>query len=91
MKGRAPWILQVKGDPDSELWEISVVHEGNIHGRESWGWFDNDKLLISHNGGSCRWALAPGLGSVMVEIGSRLCDFLNRGDNINEFFKLGGS
>ncbi len=74
---RPPWIAQVKGDPASESWEISVVREGTF-GTESWGWFKPDeKLLISHNGGPCKWPLAPGLAPLMVELAARYAAMLN--------------
>lgn len=75
MKGR--WLLQIKGDVNSDSWEISVVREDNIHGKLSWGWFDENKLLVSHNGGPCSWPLAPGLGEKMIEIGNTLTRQLN--------------
>ena len=72
----SPWVAQVFGDPDSESWEISVVRPGT-HGTISWGWFGKDKLLISHNGGPCRWPLAPGVGDLMVELANRYAASLN--------------
>ena len=72
------WIAQVFGKPDSESWEISVVREDNAHGRRSRGWFDSDKLLVSHNGGPCHWPLAPGLGDVMVGLAENLAKELNK-------------
>lgn len=80
----APWIVQVLGDVNGTHWEISVVREDNSHGRRSWGWFDDRKLLVSHNGGPCQWPLAPGLGPVMVELANRLCDFLNGGGRVED-------
>jgi len=78
MKNQKPkWLAQVKGDPDTARWEISIVREDNEHGRASWGWFDEDKLLISHNGGPCDWPLAPNLGSKMVDIAKKYARDLN--------------
>lgn len=71
------WLTQVLGDPDSGSWEISVVREDNYHGRKSWGWIDENKLLVSHNGGPCIWPLAKGLGSKMVKLADDLRDELN--------------
>lgn len=82
------WIPHVKGDPNGEYWEISVVRKSNIHGIKSCGWFDEDKLLISHNGGACHWPLAPGLGPLMVEVAHRYADYLNQGGKKLEFNKL---
>ena len=78
----AAWLVQVRGNVNGGAWEISVVREDNAHGRASWGWFDDRKLLVSHNGGPCSWPLAPGLGPVMVEIAHKLCDHLNNGGGL---------
>lgn len=71
------WLVQVKGNPDGEEWEISVVKSNNLHGQRSWGWFDEDKLLVSHNGGPCKWPLASGLGDKMVKLAGDLARELN--------------
>lgn len=71
------WIAQVFGDPSSESFEISVVREDNEHGRKSWGWFDERKLLISSSGGPCRTKLAPGLAALMVELAEKYAAMLN--------------
>ncbi len=60
------------------------MREDNEHGRASWGWFDQRKFLVSHNGGPCNWPLAPGLGPVMVEIAHQLADYLNQGGRIDD-------
>jgi hypothetical protein len=49
------WKVQIFGKRNSEIWEISVVREDNKHGQRSYGWFDEKKFLVSHNGGPCRW------------------------------------
>jgi hypothetical protein len=80
MKGK--WIVQVKGNPHTETmpasWEITVVRSDNIHGIKSWGWIDEHKLLVSHNGGPCHWPMAPGLGKKMIRIANDLCKNLNK-------------
>lgn len=78
------WIAQIKGDVNGDSWEISVVRDDNKHGQLSWGWFDDRKLLVSHNGGPCNWPLAPGLGPIMVEIAQRLADYLNSGGKVKD-------
>jgi hypothetical protein len=71
------WIVNVFGDVDGDTWEVSVVREDNFHGLRSWGWFDANKLLVSHNGGPCHWRLAPGLGKTMVDMAAAYCVVLN--------------
>jgi len=71
------WLAQVKGDPNGSAWEISVVRSDNKHGQVSWGWFDERKLLVSHNGGPCNDPMALGLGDKMVQIAHDLAAELN--------------
>lgn len=77
------WIVEVKGDPHKTScpadWEISVVREDNEHGLKSWGWFDENKLLISHSGGPCKWPLPPGFGKLMIRIAEDYARHLNLG------------
>lgn len=85
---RDEWLVQILGNPNAQSWEISVVRKSNKHGQESWGWFDKDKILISHNGGPCRWAMAPGMGDIMIELAKKYADFLNSGNTNGDFFAL---
>lgn len=73
----AKWVVSIKGDVTGTSWEIAVVREDNAHGLASWGWFDDSKLLVSHNGGPCNWPLAPGLGHTMIEVADEYCRALN--------------
>ena len=41
------WKVCRKGGPSTGEWELSVVRSSNKHGKNSYGWFDDDKLLIS--------------------------------------------
>lgn len=47
---KSKWIVVKHGDKNE--FEISIVRETNRHGRVSWGWFDENKILISstHHG-----------------------------------------
>ena len=71
------WVVDVKGKPDGDTWEIAVIRESDSFGLQSWGWFSKDKLLVSHSGGPWNWPLAPGLGSVMVQIAKDYAAKLN--------------
>lgn len=44
----APWIVQLKGnfDDDNRSCELSVVRADNKHGRRSWGWPDETKIIL---------------------------------------------
>ncbi len=69
------WIAVVYGDPNGRSWEISVRRKSKYF--DSWGWFDENKLLVSHNGGPCDWPLAPGLGDIMVRVAEDLAAKMN--------------
>lgn len=77
------WEVQVKGERNSESWEISVVRSDNQHGRLSWGWFDDHKLLVSHNGGPCHWPICGFVWDEQVRIANELCRRLNAGESID--------
>jgi len=72
-----PWKVQVKGERCSERWEISVVRVSNEHGQTSWGWFDENKHLVSHNGGPCQWPICQFVWERQIKIARDLCDLLN--------------
>jgi hypothetical protein len=78
------WIVQVFGDRGSINWEISVVRSDNEHGQASWGWFDERKLLVSHNGGPCHWAICSFVWDENIKIAKELCRKLNAGENVDD-------
>lgn len=80
---RRTWEVQVKGERCSSGWEISVVHADNEHGRRSWGWFDEKKLLVSHNGGPCQWPICGFVFDEQIRIAKELCRRLNAGESID--------
>lgn len=71
------WKVQVFGEKCSKSWEISVVRSDNTHGQKSWGWFDERKLLISHNGGPCQWPIVEFVWDKHIHTANELCDKLN--------------
>ncbi len=73
----AKWVVNIKGKAGSASFEISVVRDDNEHGKSSYGWFGEDKLLISHNGGPCRWPLIPLVWDKMVKLAHEVADELN--------------
>ncbi len=74
------WLVQVFGVECSDSWEISIVREDNVHGRKSWGWFDENKLLVSHNGWPCRWPIIKPVWDRMIQAAREVCDELNAQD-----------
>tara|TARA_R110002012_G_C11535252_1_gene600922 strand:+ start:757 stop:1023 length:267 start_codon:yes stop_codon:yes gene_type:complete len=73
------WKVQIKGEKYSTSWEISVVREDNEHGQRSWGWFDERKFLVSHNGGPCNWPICEHIWIANVNAANELADILNAG------------
>jgi hypothetical protein len=73
------WRVDVKGKAGDTSWEISVLRSSNVHGMRSYGWFGDDKLLVSHNGGPCRWPINEFVWSGQILIANALCDKLNGG------------
>jgi len=71
------WKTQVKGIKCSDGFEISIVRESNKLGQESWGWFDDNKLLICHNGGPCHDALTEKVWDKMIILANEVCEELN--------------
>lgn len=67
---KARWVVHTKLDDalkPSAAFEICVIREDNEHGKKSYGWFDENKLLISHNGGPCHWPLTKKvLGKLLI-------------------------
>lgn len=72
-----PWEVQVKGKACSKAFEISVIRKDFKHGHASWGWFDKNKLLISHNGGPCQWPLTTLVWGKMILLAQQVADELN--------------
>lgn len=46
------WIVHTKGRHDDGF-EICVIRADNVHGLASYGWFDENKILISSSGSPC--------------------------------------
>lgn len=72
------WIVKIFGGPNKKSFEISVVRKENKHGQNSYGWFDKDKLLISHNGGPCDWPVIPLVWDKLVQVAEEVAKELNR-------------
>lgn len=80
MEQKYRWKVNIKGEKGSSSWEIAVIREDNKHGFESYGWFDERKLLISHNGGPCHWPIIGTVWDRQVELAYEICERLNNGE-----------
>jgi hypothetical protein len=83
---KGKWEIQIKGKAESSSFEISVIREDYIHGHRSWGWFDDNKLLISHNGGPCMWPLIQTVWDKMIVLAQEVAEELNKHDQEEENF-----
>ncbi|CAM0015632.1 hypothetical protein VPHK359_0076 [Vibrio phage K359] len=70
------WIVNIKGS-FKESPEISVVRSDNEHGLESYGWFDENKILIFGSGGPCRYSLSKEVFDCHVKTAEYLANKLN--------------
>src|SRR5688572_3492598 len=75
-----PWLVNVKGSAENRSFEISVVRTSNTHGRSSYGWFDENKLLISHNGGPCHDPVTKLVWDKLIQVANETADELNRSE-----------
>ena len=74
------WEVQIFGEKCSKAWEISVIRSDYSHGHASWGWFNERKLLVSHNGGPCSWPIVEFVWDEQIKIANALCNKLNNED-----------
>lgn len=70
------WIVNVKGKANSSF-EIAIVRENNKHGINSYGDFDEDKLLISSSGGPCGYTVLPVIWNKLIKVAHSIVDGLN--------------
>ncbi len=71
------WIVNVKGGAGKGSFEISVVREDNEHGIASYGWFDDNKLLIGSSGGPCCDTVTPRIWIGLMALASVVASELN--------------
>lgn len=73
----AKWVVDVKGKPDSDSFEITVLRDDNEHGKLSYGWIGEDKLLISQSGGPCRDRINTKIWNKLLKVAEEVADELN--------------
>lgn len=71
------WVVSTKGAPGDRAFEISIVREDNKHGLASYGWFDDAKLLVSHNGAPCEWPITKRVWDGLVILAHTVAIELN--------------
>lgn len=75
------WLVNIRGKAGSKPFEISIVRTGNKHGQQSYGRFDENKLLISHDGGPMSVALPEFIWRKMVRLAHEVANELNDSEN----------
>ena len=71
------WIVDIKGAPEQSPFEISVLRDDNKHGKESYGWFKENKILISNSGGPCRNSLRQSVWDRLVSVAEIVAEMMN--------------
>lgn len=71
------WKVNVFGKANSSSFEISVLRSSNRHGQRSYGWFDDTKLLISHNGGPCHWPVTERVWAKLIQVAEEVAEEMN--------------
>ena len=80
----AKWVVNKKGGPSVDSFEISVIRDDNRHGKESYGWFDKNKLLISSSGGPCRTKITRQVWDKLLAVAHEVADELNNEEKNRE-------
>lgn len=72
------WKVQIHGKAGDKSFEISVINDALVDSAQRhYGWFNDNKLLISHNGGPCSWPLTERVWNKMVKLAQEVADELN--------------
>ena len=74
---KVPWVIDIKGWWGKEHFEISVLRDNYGLGKQSYGWFDERKLLITHSGGPCRWPLTQLIWEKQVNLAYEVAEEMN--------------
>lgn len=70
------WIPHYKGDPQDGF-EICVIRQDNKHGLMSYGWFDENKIMISSSGGPCNDKVPTFVWSRLMNLAEEIAMELN--------------
>lgn len=79
---KADWKVQIKGEKWSMPFEISIVRKSNKLGQRSYGWFDENKLLVSSSGGPCHDILTEKIWDKMVLLAQDVCAQMNKEEHM---------
>ena len=71
------WTVDIKGGPWMPDFEISVLRKDNDFGKQSYGWFGPDKLLISQSGGPNHTVVTSVVWDRLVDVAKEVASLLN--------------
>ena len=77
MENSSIWEIDAKGKPDSIDFEISILKSDNVLGKNSYGWFGPNKLLIASCGGPCNYMINKFVWDRHIQTALDLCKILN--------------
>ena len=78
-QSKSKWVVHTKGGYTTEHFEVCVIRDDNKHGKQSYGWIDKDKILISSSGGPCRYRIVSKMiWDGLVELAYKVADELNK-------------
>ena len=77
----AKWVANIKGRP-MEGFEISVLRDDNDHGKRSYGWIDDTKILISSSGGPCSYRIPKLVFDKLVKVAHEVAQELNDAEQV---------
>lgn len=82
MTQKAKWVVDTKGGPGGSSWELTVLRDDNEHGKRSYGWYDEDKLIISSST-SGSWEIEDFVWRRLLTLAQKLADDLNNKESYN--------
>lgn len=71
------WEVHTKGGANQCPFEIAVIRRDNALGKRSYGWYGEDKLLITHNGGPCQWPVTLTVWNGCLRLAEEIAEKLN--------------
>ena len=74
------WVVNIKGKVESQDFEVSILRDNNEHGKKSYGWFGDNKLLIygsGQGGGERHGIIRQIVWDKSVKFAQELADELN--------------
>ena len=74
------WIVNAKGGP-GRTFEICVIRSGNTFGQTSYGWFDDNKMLISETS-SGSWSVPDVVWHKLLKVAQEVADELNQKEGL---------